>query len=82
MTDEVALDDALVNRFDYDEIFGTVLNRFCVEAAVAHPLTVYAPTWASRSRSSTFPTRASRRRSLRIAAGLAREHRREAPGSD
>jgi UDP-sulfoquinovose synthase len=41
MTDEVALDEALVNRFDYDEIFGTVLNRFCVEAAVQHPLTVY-----------------------------------------
>ncbi|HEX9365346.1 MAG TPA: NAD-dependent epimerase/dehydratase family protein [Vicinamibacterales bacterium] len=41
MTDEVALDEALVNRFDYDEIFGTVLNRFCVEAAAGHPLTVY-----------------------------------------
>jgi UDP-sulfoquinovose synthase len=41
MTDEVALDEALVNRFDYDEVFGTVLNRFCAEAAVAHPLTVY-----------------------------------------
>jgi UDP-sulfoquinovose synthase len=41
MTDEVAMDDVLVNRFDYDEVFGTVLNRFCVEAAVGHPLTVY-----------------------------------------
>ena len=41
MTDEVALDETLVNRFDYDEVFGTVLNRFCVEAAVEHPLTVY-----------------------------------------
>ena len=30
MTDEVALDEALINRFDYDEVFGTVLNRFCV----------------------------------------------------
>ena len=40
-TDEVALDEALVNRFDYDEVFGTVLNRFCVEAAVGEPLTVY-----------------------------------------
>jgi UDP-sulfoquinovose synthase len=28
---EVALDEALINRFDYDEVFGTVLNRFCVE---------------------------------------------------
>jgi UDP-sulfoquinovose synthase len=41
LTDEVALDEALINRFDYDEIFGTVLNRFCVQAAMGHPLTVY-----------------------------------------
>ena len=41
LTDEVALDEGLINRFDYDEVFGTVLNRFCVEAAVQHPLTVY-----------------------------------------
>jgi UDP-sulfoquinovose synthase len=41
LTDEVGLDVALINRFDYDEVFGTVLNRFCVEAAVEHPLTVY-----------------------------------------
>jgi len=41
VTDEVASDEALVNRFDYDEVFGTVLNRFCVEAAVGEPLTVY-----------------------------------------
>jgi UDP-sulfoquinovose synthase len=41
MTDEVALDEALINRFDYDEVFGTVLNRYCVEAAVGAPLTVY-----------------------------------------
>ncbi len=40
-TDETALDEALINRFDYDEIFGTVLNRFCVQAAAGHPLTVY-----------------------------------------
>jgi UDP-sulfoquinovose synthase len=41
MTDEVGLDEALINRFDYDEVFGTVLNRFCVQAAIGHPLTVY-----------------------------------------
>jgi UDP-sulfoquinovose synthase len=41
ITDEVTLDEALINRFDYDEIFGTVLNRFCVQAAMGHPLTVY-----------------------------------------
>ena len=41
MTDEVALSEALINRFDYDEVFGTVLNRFCVQAAIGYPLTVY-----------------------------------------
>jgi UDP-sulfoquinovose synthase len=41
VTDEVALDEALINRFDYDEVFGTVLNRFCAQAAIGHPLTVY-----------------------------------------
>ena len=41
MTDEVAMDEALINRFDYDEVFGTVLNRFCVQAAIGVPLTVY-----------------------------------------
>jgi UDP-sulfoquinovose synthase len=41
MTDEAALDETLINRFDYDEVFGTVLNRFCAQAAVGHPLTVY-----------------------------------------
>ncbi len=40
-TDESVLDDRLVTRFDYDETFGTVLNRFCVQAVVGHPLTVY-----------------------------------------
>ena len=40
-TDEVSLDKDLVNRMDYDDIFGTVLNRFCVQAAIGHPLTVY-----------------------------------------
>ena len=41
VTDETLLDETLINRFDYDEVFGTVLNRFCVQAAVGHPLTVY-----------------------------------------
>lgn len=34
-------DETLINRFDYDSIFGTALNRFCVQAAIGHPLTVY-----------------------------------------
>lgn len=40
-TDETALHEELCNRFDYDAVFGTALNRFCVQAAVGHPLTVY-----------------------------------------
>jgi UDP-sulfoquinovose synthase len=41
VTDEVSLNEALINRFDYDEVFGTVLNRFCAQAAIEYPLTVY-----------------------------------------
>ncbi|HEY4901534.1 MAG TPA: NAD-dependent epimerase/dehydratase family protein [Terriglobales bacterium] len=41
LTDEVMMDEALINRFDYDEVFGTVLNRFCAQAALGYPLTVY-----------------------------------------
>jgi UDP-sulfoquinovose synthase len=40
-TDETNMVPELVNRFDYDGIYGTVLNRFIVQAAVNHPLTVY-----------------------------------------
>jgi UDP-sulfoquinovose synthase len=41
LTDEVMMDEALINRFDYDEVFGTVLNRFCAQAAIGSPLMVY-----------------------------------------
>ena len=41
ITEETAMDETLVNRLDYDESFGTALNRFCVQAAIGHPLTVY-----------------------------------------
>jgi UDP-sulfoquinovose synthase len=40
-TEETVLDDGLATRFDYDGIWGTVLNRYCVEAAIGRPLTVY-----------------------------------------
>jgi UDP-sulfoquinovose synthase len=40
-TEETAGDERLVTRFDYDEIFGTVLNRFCLQTVIGHPLTVY-----------------------------------------
>jgi UDP-sulfoquinovose synthase len=40
-TEEAAGDERLITRFDYDEVFGTVLNRFCLQAVIGHPLTVY-----------------------------------------
>jgi len=40
-TEETALDERLATRFDYDDVFGTALNRFCVQAVIGHPLTVY-----------------------------------------
>jgi UDP-sulfoquinovose synthase len=40
-TDDTLLDDRLMTRFDYDEQFGTALNRFCLQAVIGHPLTVY-----------------------------------------
>lgn len=40
-TDEVELHDLLMPIFHYDEIFGTVLNRFIVQAVSGHPLSVY-----------------------------------------
>jgi UDP-sulfoquinovose synthase len=40
-TPETKLDERLLTRFDYDEAFGTALNRFCVQAVIGHPLTVY-----------------------------------------
>ena len=40
-TDESADDERLITRFDYDQYFGTVLNRFCTQAVIGHPLTVY-----------------------------------------
>lgn len=40
-TEESNLDDRLLTRFDYDESFGTALNRFCVQAVAGIPLTVF-----------------------------------------
>ena len=40
-TDETELDPRLATRFDYDDVWGTALNRFCVQAAIDHPITVY-----------------------------------------
>lgn len=40
-TPETALHPDLINRFDYDGDYGTVLNRFLMQAAIGHPLTIY-----------------------------------------
>lgn len=40
-TYETALDPDLATRFDFDQIYGTALNRFCIQAAIGFPLTVY-----------------------------------------
>ena len=41
VTPQTERDARLINRFDYEDVFGTALNRFCVQAAIGHPLTVY-----------------------------------------
>mmetsp|Transcript_25292 Transcript_25292/g.86638 ORF Transcript_25292/g.86638 Transcript_25292/m.86638 type:complete len:484 (-) Transcript_25292:153-1604(-) len=40
-TEECDMDPVLINRLDYDGVFGTALNRFCIQAAIGHPITVY-----------------------------------------
>lgn len=41
VTPQTLRDPRLINRLDYDDVFGTALNRFCVQAAIGHPITVY-----------------------------------------
>ncbi|NKY51460.1 NAD-dependent epimerase/dehydratase family protein [Nocardia vermiculata] len=48
-TEETALDLRLINRFDYDGDYGTVLNRFLMEAAIGYPLTVYGTGGQTRA---------------------------------
>lgn len=40
-TEETKLHEGLINRFDYDGDYGTVLNRFLVQSVIGHPITVY-----------------------------------------
>jgi UDP-sulfoquinovose synthase len=40
-TEQTKLDPRLATRFDYDGVFGTVLNRMVIQAVLGHPLTVY-----------------------------------------
>ena len=48
-TEETRRHPALINRFDYDGDFGTVLNRFLMQAAVGHPLTVHGTGGQTRA---------------------------------
>lgn len=48
-TDDTMLDERLINRFDYDGDYGTVLNRFLMQAAVGHPLTVHGTGGQTRA---------------------------------
>ena len=48
-TRETRLDPRLINRFDYDGDYGTVLNRFLMQAAVGYPLTVHGPGGQTRA---------------------------------
>ena len=48
-TDETLLHPDLINRFDFEGDYGTVLNRFLVQAAVGHPLTVYGTGGQTRA---------------------------------
>jgi UDP-sulfoquinovose synthase len=48
-TAETRLDPRLVNRFDYDGDYGTVLNRFLMQAAVGHPLSVHGAGGQTRA---------------------------------
>jgi UDP-sulfoquinovose synthase len=48
-TDQTARDERLVNRFDYDGDYGTVLNRFLMQAAIGHPLTMHGTGGQTRA---------------------------------
>lgn len=48
-TEETALDERLINRFDYDGDYGTVLNRFLMQAAIDYPLTVHGTGGQTRA---------------------------------
>ncbi len=48
-TRETSMHPDLLTRFDYDGVFGTVLNRFAVQAAVGYPLTVYGKGGQTRA---------------------------------
>lgn len=48
-TNETKMDERLINRFDYDGDYGTVLNRFIMQAAVHYPMTVHGTGGQTRA---------------------------------
>ena len=48
-TDQTRRHEQLINRFDYDGDYGTVLNRFLIQAAIGHPLTVHGTGGQTRA---------------------------------
>ncbi|NOX94577.1 MAG: NAD-dependent epimerase/dehydratase family protein [Alphaproteobacteria bacterium] len=48
-TEETKMHEALINRFDYDGDYGTVLNRFLMQAAVGYPMTVHGTGGQTRA---------------------------------
>ncbi len=48
-TEQTRMDERLINRFDYDGDYGTVLNRFLMQAAVGYPLTVHGAGGQTRA---------------------------------
>src|SRR6204780_4906086 len=48
-TPQTVIDERLINRFDYDGDYGTVLNRFLMQAAIGHPLTVHGTGGQTRA---------------------------------
>ncbi len=48
-TAETSRDERLINRFDYDAVYGTVLNRFVLQATLGHPISVYGSGGQTRA---------------------------------
>jgi UDP-sulfoquinovose synthase len=71
-TYETRLSPHLMNRFDYDGIYGTVLNRFLSQAANGHPLTVYGSGGQTRA----FINIADTARCIKLAVGNNRDAQR------
>lgn len=68
-TEESKIDERLKTLFNYDEIFGTILNRFVVQAVVGYPLTVYGGGGQTRGYLNILDTMQCVHRSERVPPG-------------